>query len=118
MIKNTNIETVLPVISPAELLIKYDTDEQDKEFIIASRNTVQDIVSLVDKRLLVVVGPCSIHDYDSAIEYAKQLKNIQTPNLFIVMRVYFEKPRSRLGWKGFIYDPDLDNSCNINKGRI
>ena len=118
MNKNTHINGIRTVISPAELQIKYEPDESDVAFICESRKTVEQIVAQKDKRLLVVVGPCSIHDYETAVEYARQLQVIQhqTPNLFLVMRVYFEKPRSRTGWKGFIYDPDLDNTCDINKG--
>ena len=71
-----------------------------------------------DDRLIVITGPCSIHDVDSAIEYAQFLKTMTNkyPNLFIIMRVYFEKPRTNIGWKGLINDPDLNNTFNINKG--
>jgi len=118
MSSNTNISQIKPIISPDELITKYQPMFEDKEFINQSRKQIEDILQNKDKRLIVIVGPCSIHDYDSAIEYAKLLKHqiIKNPNLFIVMRVYFEKPRSRVGWKGFIYDPDLNDTFDINKG--
>ena len=118
MSSNTNISQIKPIISPDELINKYQPTLEDTTFINQSRSTIEDILQNKDKRLLVIVGPCSIHDYDSAIEYAKQLKHqiTENQNLYIVMRVYFEKPRSRVGWKGFIYDPDLNDSFDINKG--
>jgi len=118
MTSNINISEIKQIISPDDLLLKYAPSDSDKEFISKSRNEISNILSGSDKRLLVIVGPCSIHDYDLAIEYAKKLKAEihSNSNLYIVMRVYFEKPRSRVGWKGFIYDPDLDDSFNINKG--
>jgi 3-deoxy-7-phosphoheptulonate synthase len=118
MTSNINISEIKQIISPDNLLLKYAPTDSDKEFISKSRNDISNILSGSDKRLLVIVGPCSIHSYDLAIEYARKLKEqvASNPNLYIVMRVYFEKPRSRVGWKGFIYDPDLDDSFNINKG--
>jgi 3-deoxy-7-phosphoheptulonate synthase len=118
MNKNINISEIKQIISPDDLLLKYAPSEKDINFISSSRDKISNILNGSDKRLLVIVGPCSIHDYDLAIEYAKKLKTEidSNQNLYIVMRVYFEKPRSRVGWKGFIYDPDLDDSFNINKG--
>jgi len=118
MSSNTNITQIKPIISPDDLINKYQINCEDVNFINSSRNTIKDILLQNDKRLMVIVGPCSIHDYDAAIEYANMLKNemINNENLFIIMRVYFEKPRSRVGWKGFIYDPDLNDTYNINKG--
>jgi 3-deoxy-7-phosphoheptulonate synthase len=118
MTYNINISEIKQIISPDDLLLKYAPSDSDKQFISKSRDDISNILVGKDKRLLVIVGPCSIHDYDLAIEYAKKLKAEinSNPNLCIVMRVYFEKPRSRVGWKGFIYDPDLNDSFNINKG--
>ena len=118
MSSNTNITQIKPIISPDELMNKYQPTLEDTTFINQSRSNIEDILQNKDKRLMVIVGPCSIHDYNSAIEYADKLKRgiINDPNVFIVMRVYFEKPRSRVGWKGFIYDPDLNDSFDINKG--
>jgi 3-deoxy-7-phosphoheptulonate synthase len=113
MINITNI-TDIPI--PSEIINKSRLDEDDYQFINDSRITIQNILDGKDDRLLVIVGPCSIHNYESAIEYASLLSKLKYDNLFIVMRVYFEKPRTSVGWKGFIYDPDLDNSNNINKG--
>jgi 3-deoxy-7-phosphoheptulonate synthase len=113
-----SITQINEVITPNELKLKYMPSEKNLQFISQCRADITNIIQGTDNRILVIVGPCSIHDYAAAIEYAKSLKTIQksAENLYIVMRVYFEKPRSRTGWKGFIYDPDLDNSCNINKG--
>ena len=116
MVSNCNIQEIKEILSPDFLLEQYKPNEDDTKFIEESRKTIENILVGNDKRLLVIVGPCSIHDYTSAIEYATLLKNINHENLFIVMRVYFEKPRSRTGWKGYIYDPDLDDSFDINKG--
>ena len=115
MSSNTNVREIKEIISPNSLVETYKPSEENVAFINNSRTIISDILHGKDNRLLVVVGPCSIHDYDSALEYAKHLKNTYA-NIFLVMRVYFEKPRSRTGWKGFIYDPDLNDSFNINKG--
>jgi len=118
MSKNINISELKEITSPHDTQFKHTPTTEDINFIKQSRIDIDNILQNKDPRFLVIVGPCSIHDYDSAIEYAKQLKQIKetNANLYIVMRVYFEKPRSRTGWKGFIYDPDLDDSYNINKG--
>jgi 3-deoxy-7-phosphoheptulonate synthase len=111
---NYRIKTISPLPTPKEII--ENSELIDKEFINKSRKTIENILSGEDKRLLVVVGPCSIHNYSEALKYAKKLKEIKTENLFIVMRVYFEKPRTCLGWKGFIYDPYLDDSNKISEG--
>ena len=115
---DTNIISIKNITSPSELLKKYPLEFDDELFIKESRTTIQNILINNDPRLIVIIGPCSIHNFELAIEYANHIKDFQrnNPNLFIVMRVYFEKPRSRHGWKGFIYDPDLDNTYDINKG--
>ena len=110
-----NVLEIKEILSPISLIETYKPTTEDTLFINDSRNTISEILHGSDKRLLIVVGPCSIHDYDSALTYAKHLKN-EYKHIFIVMRVYFEKPRSRTGWKGLIYDPDLNNTYNINKG--
>jgi 3-deoxy-7-phosphoheptulonate synthase len=113
-----NILNIKEIISPNELLDKYSINDKEKDFIQNSRQIVKHILTGQDDRLIVIIGPCSIHNYDLALEYATHIKRFQNlyPNLYIIMRVYFEKPRSRHGWKGFIYDPDLDNTFDINKG--
>jgi len=113
-----NIMNINVLPSPNELILQYPLNTQDLYFINNSRKIIQNILTNQDDRLLVIIGPCSIHDYQLAIDYAQYIKVFQNdnPNLYIVMRVYFEKPRSRHGWKGFIYDPDLNDTFNINKG--
>jgi 3-deoxy-7-phosphoheptulonate synthase len=118
MYKDINILDIKPIIAPIEVQTKYTPLPENIDFIIKSRKEISAILNGEDNRMIVVVGPCSIHDYDAAIAYAKQLTHIQesVKNLYLVMRVYFEKPRSRTGWKGFIYDPEINNTNNINKG--
>jgi len=118
MFTNINISEIKEIVTPSILIDKYMPSVINKVFIEKARLNIQSILNGWDKKLIVIVGPCSIHDYDLAIQYAKELKKIQesSKNLYIVMRVYFEKPRSRVGWKGFIYDPDLNDTFNINKG--
>jgi len=84
-----------------------------------TREEIKNIMEgVISNKLIVIVGPCSIHDPKAAIEYARRLSSVKDrfPNLLIIMRAYFEKPRTVLGWKGLIYDPDLDGSCNLQKG--
>jgi len=110
-------EELLP--APRELHRELPCGEAEASHIVRSRAAVRAIVSGEDDRLLVIVGPCSIHEAESAIEYARRLRDFApgvTDALELVMRVYFEKPRTRLGWKGLIYDPDLDGRGNIGEG--
>lgn len=105
--------------SPFELKQKYCSSTDKKSFISLSRNAISRILSRQDKRWILIVGPCSIHDSKSCIEYAKKLKKLSEhvkDTFFIVMRFYFEKPRTRHGWKGIKYDPHLDGSHDIAKG--
>ncbi len=105
--------------SPAELLSDYPCKADTEHHIMTSRNDVRDILHGKDDRLLVVIGPCSIHDPDAALAYAKQLKPLIeqfSDHLHIVMRTYFEKPRTTTGWKGLIFDPHLDNSNDLITG--
>lgn len=108
-----------PLLAPAILSTELPLLDESAELIAESRKTIEDILSGKDKRLLVMVGPCSIHDPKAALDYARQLKAAAaeySDELFIVLRVYFEKPRTVIGWKGLINDPDLDGSFKINKG--
>jgi 3-deoxy-7-phosphoheptulonate synthase len=110
-------EEALP--TPRELHTTLPVAEAEAALIAESRAIVQDMLSGRDNRLLVVAGPCSIHDSESALEYARRLRALAPAlgdALFLVMRVYFEKPRTRLGWKGLIYDPDLDGRGDIRQG--
>ncbi len=116
---NTRIEQAQEPILPIELIHKYFLSDNDINFIKQSRETIANILSGKDKRLLVIIGPCSIHDTKLAIDYANRLAKLKDElqeELFIVMRVYFEKPRTTIGWKGLIYDPDLDESFDMDKG--
>ena len=107
------------VISASTLLSDQPISEKSSETVFNARQSFSDIIYKKDKRLAVVVGPCSIHDTEAAMEYANLLmleKDDLADHLLIIMRVYFEKPRTTVGWKGLINDPDLDNSFNIDKG--
>jgi len=107
------------VLPPAELHAEFPIDERASETVYKNREAIHNILNGEDDRLVVVVGPCSIHDPDAAREYAERLKPLideLADDLCIVMRVYFEKPRTTVGWKGLINDPDMDESFHINKG--
>ena len=113
------IESIKAVTSPAEICEEIPITEKAARTTFEAREAIHNILQGKDKRLLVVTGPCSIHDPKAAKEYAARLKpliNKYKDDLLIVMRVYFEKPRTTVGWKGLINDPDLDNSFQINKG--
>ncbi|CAI9085949.1 3-deoxy-7-phosphoheptulonate synthase [Candidatus Methylacidiphilum fumarolicum] len=116
---NVHVKQVERLISPAELQRLLPITDKTYRTVIEAREIIQAILAGEDNRFLVVVGPCSIHDPKGAIEYAKRLKEIRKEvekELFIVMRTYFEKPRTTVGWKGLINDPELDGSCDIEKG--
>lgn len=107
------------VLPPADLHAEFPIDEQASETVFQNRESIHHILQGEDDRLVVVVGPCSIHDPEAAREYAKRLKPLideLVSDLCIIMRVYFEKPRTTVGWKGLINDPDMDESFHINKG--
>jgi len=107
-------------LMPANDLISLQPiSEESSKLVFETRSKISKIISKEDRRLIVVVGPCSIHDPKAAIEYASMLKEESKQyeeNLEVIMRVYFEKPRTTVGWKGLINDPDLNNSYDINKG--
>ena len=108
-----------PLLAPAILVEEIPLTENASTTVDKSRRAIESILDGNDTRLLVVVGPCSVHDTKAALEYANKLKPLAdalSGALFIVMRVYFEKPRTVVGWKGLINDPDLDESYHINKG--
>ncbi|MGO4998548.1 3-deoxy-7-phosphoheptulonate synthase [Oceanisphaera sp. W20_SRM_FM3] len=118
-LNNINIRSEKIMITPAELKTKLPVSEQALSFISGARQTLSNIIQRKDHRFLVVCGPCSIHDIDAAKEYATRLKKLHdeySDSLYIVMRVYFEKPRTTVGWKGFINDPHLDGSFDIEHG--
>ena len=113
------IRDVRPLIPPAILLEEIPISERASNVVADARKAVSRVLDGADARLVVIVGPCSIHDTTSALEYAQRLKAIAdrlADRLVVVMRSYFEKPRTVVGWKGLINDPDLDESFHINKG--
>ncbi len=108
-----------PLIPPSVLKEEYPMTERANSTVIEGRRTIESILNREDQRMLAVVGPCSIHDPKAALEYAEKLKKLHerfSSRLFIVMRIYFEKPRTTLGWRGLIVDPCLDGSYNIAHG--
>ncbi|MBA2690019.1 MAG: 3-deoxy-7-phosphoheptulonate synthase [Burkholderiales bacterium] len=116
---NLNVLAEEPILTPEQLKTGLPLTPHAKETVYGARGVIRDILHRQDPRLLVVVGPCSIHDVAAAHDYARRLKALAdelADTLYIVMRVYFEKPRSTTGWKGMINDPDLDDSFNIEKG--
>ncbi|MDG3088082.1 3-deoxy-7-phosphoheptulonate synthase [Vibrio hannami] len=108
-----------PMPTPAELVAQYPITDDVAERIESSRRQIEKILKGEDSRLLVIVGPCSVHDTDAALDYAKRLADVQSKysdELFIVMRTYFEKPRTVVGWKGLITDPNLDGTYALEAG--
>ena len=118
-IDDTRIGAVRPLITPALLEEKLPVPGAARDLVESSRAAISKVLHGQDNRLIVVVGPCSIHDHDQAMEYARQLKvqaDAFKDALLVVMRVYFEQPRTTVGWKGYINDPHLDGSFAINEG--
>lgn len=116
---DVNVKEFVPLISPAALKKELPITEKAARTVISGRETIQDIIMKKDRRLLVIAGPCSIHDEKAAIEYAEKLNRLKDQvkaSFYLVMRVYFEKPRTNVGWKGLINDPGLDGSCNMMEG--
>lgn len=113
------IDGLRPLIPPAILMEELPLDESASTLVWQSRTDIGRIIAGEDDRLLVVVGPCSVHDPDAALDYARRLASVAerfAKDLYVVMRVYFEKPRTTVGWKGLINDPHLDGSFVINEG--
>lgn len=118
-IDDTRISAVRPLITPALLQERLPTPVPAQALVQSSRASISQILQGRDDRVLVVVGPCSIHDHDQAIDYGRWLKeqsDMLSQDLLLVMRVYFEKPRTTVGWKGYINDPHMDGSFAINEG--
>ncbi|CAJ49763.1 phospho-2-dehydro-3-deoxyheptonate aldolase,Phe-sensitive, partial [Bordetella avium 197N] len=113
------IREIKELTPPAHVMREFPCSKDVSETVFSSRNAMHRILHGMDDRLIVVIGPCSIHDTRAALEYASRLKPLRdklSADLEIVMRVYFEKPRTTVGWKGLINDPNLDGSFDINKG--
>ena len=118
-IDDVRIRQINELISPESLIGDIELTSAAGRTVASARSAIHSILNRADDRLLVIVGPCSIHDPAAALDYAGRLQKAAaqlSDDLFMVMRVYFEKPRTTVGWKGLINDPDLDNSFNINKG--
>ncbi len=114
-----NIESYKAVVPPLKLKFLLPLSKNEKKFVLESRKAVQDILTGKDNRKLIIAGPCSIHDTKAGLEYAEKLSLLSKKVrdvFFIIMRTYFEKPRTSIGWKGLINDPCLDGSYDINAG--
>ena len=119
MARDVRISEISPLRSPDQLSFQLPLTDEDRERIASYRDQVNRIISGEDRRLLAIVGPCSIHDPKAAIEYAEKLKKLSdelSDQFLVVMRTYFEKPRTALGWKGLIIDPDMDGTYDMDKG--
>ena len=119
VVDDLNVVSQEVLISPEDLKREVPLSESALQTVADGRQTVRNILDRKDHRLMVVIGPCSIHDVDAAMDYARRLKKLSdelSDSLFIVMRVYFEKPRPTVGWKGLINDPHLDDSFKIQEG--
>ncbi|MEL0118476.1 MAG: 3-deoxy-7-phosphoheptulonate synthase, partial [Opitutae bacterium] len=108
-----------PLPAPEELRQEIAKTSEQAQFVLNARNQISRTLTGEDDRLLVIIGPCSIHDTSAGLDYARKLANLKEEiddRILLAMRVYFEKPRTTVGWKGLIMDPDLNNSCNLEKG--
>lgn len=118
-VENIHITSEKVLTTPNELKRELPLSAQGQAFISQARETIADIIHRRDKRLLVVTGPCSIHDIESAKEYALKLKKLHdelSDDMYLVMRIYFEKPRTTVGWKGLLNDPTMDGSFDVESG--
>ncbi len=118
---NRRVLELEPLPTPAQVLAELPLTDQAQEIVAYSRDEIRACLYGQDDRLLVIVGPCSVHDPKAALDYARRLAKLKDElgeQLLIVMRVYFEKPRTTIGWKGLINDPDIDGSHNIRKGLL
>ena len=118
-VHNINVDSQDVLVTPLQLKQALPMSDASREMLASSRKVIQDILDRKDHRVFVVVGPCSIHDTEAAMDYAHRLKALAeelSDTLYIVMRVYFEKPRTTVGWKGLINDPHLDDSFKLEEG--
>ncbi len=118
-IENTNVTSFATMPTPEELHTRLPLSNSAFDTVMQGREVLRNIIDRKDKRLFVVVGPCSIHDPVAGLDYARRLKALQAEvadTMLLVMRVYFEKPRTTTGWKGYINDPDMDDSFRVNEG--
>jgi 3-deoxy-7-phosphoheptulonate synthase len=118
-VRDQRIERIEPLVAPNRLLEELPLSDEQAEVVLSGRSRIHRVLDREDDRLLVVVGPCSVHDVEATLEYASRLSERATgwaDELLLVMRVYFEKPRTSTGWKGLINDPFLDGSGDVNAG--
>src|ERR1700685_2225565 len=118
-IQDVHVRATEPLIAPHLLKNEMPVDEGIARTVVEARETIREILAGRDRRMLCIVGPCSIHDPDAAIDYAHRLaklKDATSDRLYMIMRVYFEKPRTTVGWKGLINDPHMDDSCDMREG--
>ena len=118
-IRDVNVVKTEQLKSPVDLVNELPITPESEKTVIDGRRQIREVLEGRDPRMLMVVGPCSIHDEKAALEYADRLVDISEKlkdRLLIVMRVYFEKPRTTVGWKGLIYDPNLDDTFDIATG--
>ncbi|MBN1124906.1 MAG: 3-deoxy-7-phosphoheptulonate synthase [Sedimentisphaerales bacterium] len=116
---NLNIKQFKPLLTPAQLKDELPQTDEESVLVAGTRRQVADILTDPPTRRMVITGPCSLHDRDASLMYAEKLRHLQEkigPKLLLIMRAYFEKPRTTLGWKGMLYDPGLDGSYDIEKG--
>ncbi len=117
--RDVNIQRTEPLISPVDLVKELPLTPEVEATVLEGRRQIQAVLRGDDPRFLVIVGPCSIHDEKAALDYAVRLKKLSdemSDHVLLVMRVYFEKPRTTVGWKGLLYDPNLDDTFDINEG--
>jgi 3-deoxy-7-phosphoheptulonate synthase len=118
-IQDIHVLTTEPLIAPNLLKNEMPVDEGIARTVVDARETIREMIAGRDRRMLCIVGPCSIHDPDAALDYAHRLaklKDAVADRLYVMMRVYFEKPRTTVGWKGLINDPHMDDSCDMREG--
>lgn len=117
--RDVHIESMTPLIAPIELVNEIPISSDVENTVLMGREQVKRVLNAQDRRLMIVVGPCSIHDEKAALDYATRLSSLSqslSDRLLIIMRVYFEKPRTTVGWKGLIYDPNLNDTFDIEAG--
>ncbi|MDP7579322.1 MAG: 3-deoxy-7-phosphoheptulonate synthase [SAR202 cluster bacterium] len=118
-LRDINVNATERLMPPSELLSEFPLTGIAEETVLKGREAIRKVLDGTDGRFIIIAGPCSIHDYDTALEYADRLHRLTQPlsdRLLTVMRVYFEKPRTTVGWKGLLYDPDLNDSFDIATG--
>src|SRR2546427_856093 len=121
MLRTQNLHVVKtePLVAPRVIKREFPGSDALYEVVVRARATIRDLIGGRDRRLLAVVGPCSIHDPEAALDYARRLRALSdrlAGKLLVVMRVYFEKPRTTIGWKGFLNDPHLDGTHDVQTG--